>query len=81
MDYTHFRQINRSHDGLIEPHGGMRELAARGVPGMPGMVQGYRVVSVEDGAVAGWGTARAIGKVQAHFGGDDQGEPFLALLA
>ncbi len=81
MTYTHFRKIIRDDNGLIDPQSGMTELAPRGVPGWPGMVQGYRVGSVEPGAIAGWGAARAIGDVQAHMGGEDQGEPFLALLA
>ena len=55
MTYTHFRKIIRDDNGLIDPQSGMTELAPRGVPGWPGMVQGYRVVSVEPGAIAGWG--------------------------
>lgn len=80
MDYTHFQQIVRDDGGRIERHKGVRELAARGTPGVPGFVVGYRVVSVEDGPVAGWGFAERIGKVQTVINGEDHGEPFLAFV-
>ena len=81
-NYTQYRTIRRDESGIIEPVSGWQALGARGIEGAPGAVEECRVVSVEGGAVAGWGSATAIGRVERRIDGTAyDAAPCLALLA
>lgn len=82
-NYTQYRTIARDESGVIEPVSGWQALGKHVIEGAaPGAAAEYRVVSVEDGPVLGWGPATAIGRVELLIDGTSYDTaPYLALLA
>lgn len=79
-NYTHYTVISVNSAGQITKESQKRELHARGIPGVPGAVAEVRVLAVRDDTVAGWGSARAIGKAQRYIDGEPEGDPFVCFL-
>lgn len=79
--YTHYCPISRDAAGLIQRIGTKKRIGKAPIPESGGASAESRVVSVESGAVAGWGDAQAIGRVEVLIDGQAVDPvPTLALL-